>query len=130
MKGVFHVIMRRYTFVKGDKMKKLLLMSLVTISLLQAQEDKLSNEELLQYSDYQLNNTLSLYAAKVYMKNFEDDSAYSVGLILNTDTKNQTDFGVGYMKSSEDIASILNPSLAKLNSDNDDGVLFFMNYKF
>jgi len=110
-------------------MKKLLLMSLVTISLLQAQEDKLSNEELLQYSDYQLNNTLSLYAAKVYMKNFEDDNAYSVGLILNTDTKSQTDFGVGYMKSSEDIVSILNPSLTKLNSD-DDGVLFFMNYKF
>lgn len=87
-------------------------------------------KELFEYSNISINNTLSFYAAKVYMKNFEENHGYSIGLLSHEDESTGTGFGVGYMKSSSEVYSLLDKSPQDLNSNSDDGVLFFMNYKF
>ena len=109
-------------------MNKLLIIVLFTLSLLHAQEN--TSDELFKYSDVPVSDNISFYAAKVYMKSFEDDNSYSVGFLLNADANDNTDFGIGYMRSSDGVEALLNPSFNRLNNTKDDGILFFMSYKF
>jgi hypothetical protein len=108
--------------------KKIFLLCLLPLFLF-ASEKKVDTKELFEYSSIQINNSVSVYAAKTNMQNFEVDNAYSIGLMHQSKDSN-TEVGVGYMKPVDQIDILLDPTAFKTLSQQDDGVLFFMNYHF
>ena len=110
-------------------MIKLLVFTLFFISLY-ANEGKIAeNDELIKYSSLSLNEQLGFYAAEVYMNSLDNEQTFSLGLLLSSETKNNAEYGLGYVKVTENSTSMLNP-VNSLHSNENDGVLFFMNYKF
>jgi len=108
--------------------KKIILLCLLPLSLYASQK-RVDTKELLDYSSLQINNSVSVYAAKTNMQNFEDDNAYSIGLMHQSKDSN-TEIAVGYMQPVDQVATLLDPTAFKTVSQQDDGVLFFMNYHF
>ena len=99
-------------------------------SLVFADDTKVSEtEEIFKYSSVHLNENISLYAAEVYMNQIEKKSSYSVGVLLNSDKKMSAEFGLGYLKAAAD-SMVLLSSTRTLEKEANDGILFFMNYKF
>ena len=109
--------------------KKLIILYVLIISL-HGSETKEHKQELLDYSHIYVNDSLSFYAAKVNIQNFQDDQAYSVGLLLQKDDGTNTDYGIGYMQPCEQIDSLLGAPAPGYEDRKDDGILFFMNYHF
>ena len=107
--------------------KKIILIFVLALSLYASDEKK---HDLFNYSYVCVNDSLNFYAGKVYMQNFQDDNAYSVGLLLHEDKNVKTDFGLGYMQPTDQIDSLLISSVDKTGSAKEEGVLFFMNYHF
>lgn len=108
--------------------RKVILLCLLPL-FLYASENKADIKELFKYSSLQINNRVCVYAAKTNMQNFEDDNAYSIGL-MHQSKDLTTDVGVGYMQPVNKIDALLDPAAFKTLSQQDDGVLFFMNYHF
>lgn len=94
-----------------------------------ASDKKVDTKELFKYSSFQINNGMCVYAAKTNMQNFEDNNAYSIGLLHQSRDLN-TEIGIGYMQPVDQIDALLDPTAFKTLSQQDDGVLFFMNYHF
>jgi len=97
---------------------------------LYASDNLVEEKDVFDYSGLCLNNTLSLYAAKVNMNYFEDDAAYSIGLLLHDSKKSHTHFGLGYLHPiylSDDFSRL---QLQDNESEKEDGILFFMNHSF
>ena len=109
--------------------KKIVLLFLLSLSLY-ANGDDVETKELLEYTHVHVNGGMSFYAAEVYMKNFEDDRSYSVGLLLRNEKNTDTEFGIGYMKSGSNINSLLSELPQNLDINKDGGMLMFLNYKF
>jgi hypothetical protein len=63
------------------------------------------------------------------MDSIEDKNAYSIGLLLKPEIKSTTEFGVGYIKTTDE-TNFLTTNPRTLSQEDDEGVLFFMNYKF
>ena len=110
-------------------MYKLFFITLFSLSLFANENTVAETEELLKYSSLNINDTISVYAAEIYMNQEEDENSYSVGLLLNAETKGDAEFGVGYVKATEDTTSLTH-IVRPIDKEADDGVLFFMNYKF
>lgn len=108
--------------------KKMILLCLVPLSLFAA-EKKADTKELFDYSTLHVNNSLSVYAAKVNMQNFEEEHAYSIGL-LHQSTDLNTEIGIGYMQPVDQVNALLDPTVFRKLYLQDDGVLFFMHYHF
>jgi hypothetical protein len=108
--------------------KKLIWLCLFPLFLF-ASDKKVNTKELFEYSSLQINDIVSVYAAKTNMQNFEDDKAYSIGLMHQSKDTN-TDVGIGYMQPVDQIATLLDPTAFKTLSQQEDGMLFFMNYHF
>jgi hypothetical protein len=108
--------------------KKIILLFLLPFFLF-ASDKKVNTKELFAYSSLQINNSVSVYAAKTNMKNFEDDHSYSIGFLHQSKGSN-TEVGVGYMQPVDQIDALLNPTAFKTLSQQDEGVLFFMNCHF
>ncbi len=110
-------------------MYKLFIIILFSYSLLADENRALKTDELFKYSSVHLNESVSLYAAEIYINNLEDKNRYSIGVLLNTESVNDAEFGVGYMKTGID-AMVLLSSIKPFEPEVNDGLLFFMNYKF
>jgi len=108
--------------------KKIFLLCLLPLFLF-ASEKKVDTKELFEYSSIQINNSVSVYAAKTNMQNFEVDNAYSIGLMHQSKDSN-TDVGIGYMQPVDQITALLDPTAFKTFSQQEEGMLFFMNYHF
>lgn len=108
--------------------KKIILLCLLPLFLF-ASEKKVDTKKLFKYSSLPINQSVHVYAAKTNMQNFEDDNAYSIGLMHQSkDTK--TEFAVGYMQPVDQVNALLDPNLFKTLSQQEEGVLFFMNCHF
>jgi hypothetical protein len=110
-------------------MYKLLFITLFSISLYANENELLEKEDLFKYSSLHINDTVSFYAAQLHMDSIEDENAYSIGLLLKPEIKSDTEFGVGYIKTTDE-TNLLTTNPRTLNQEDDEGVLFFMNYKF
>ncbi len=110
-------------------MYKLFIIVLFSCSLFADGNRVLKTDELFKYSSVPINESISIYAAEIYMNNLEDENRYSVGFLLNTETINDAEFGIGYMKVGIDTMVLLS-SIKPLGIEVNDGLLFFMNYKF
>lgn len=108
--------------------KKIILLCLLPFFLF-ASENKVDRKELLKYSSLPINQSVHVYAAKTYMQNFKDDNAYSVGL-MHQSKGSSTEFAVGYMQPVDQVNALLDPVAFKTLSQQDKGVLFFMNCHF
>jgi hypothetical protein len=108
--------------------KTMILLCLLPLFLF-ASDKKVDTKELFDYSSLPIKNSVCIYAAKVNMQNFEDDNAYSIGFLHQSRDSN-TEMGVGYMQPVDQVNALLDPAAFKTLSQQDDGVLFFMNYHF
>ena len=86
--------------------------------------------EVLSYSDFNVNETLSLYAGKINMDYFLEDEAYSVGLLLHEKSQANLELGLGYIQPSSKFVNLSENELDKVKAVDEDGVLFFINYSF
>jgi len=107
--------------------KKIILICLLSASLYASDEEV---GDLFDYSCIGVNDSVSVYAGRVYMQNFKNEYAYSVGLLLHDDKRSKTDYGVGYMQPSDEIDSLLISSPDAIDPKKEEGMLFFMNYHF
>jgi len=110
-------------------MYKLFFIALLSLSLSADDTKPAQTEELFKYSSLTINDNVSFYAAEVYMNNIEEENTYSVGLLLHAENRDDAEFGMGYMKVSQENAFSYDIS-KPLETEGDDGILFFMNYKF
>jgi len=90
----------------------------------------MKDKEVLEYSDLHINKELSLYAGKINMDYFDDSDAYSVGFILQEETKSDMQFALGYTQPASNFNLLSELGKETLNIKKEDGVLFFMNYNF
>jgi len=109
-------------------MKKLLIV-LITLScsLFASQAD---HEEVLSYSDFNVNDSVSLYAGKINMDYFLEDEAYSIGFLLHDNSSSHVAYGCGYIQPSSKFMGFTQDEASKIEKVDEDGVLFFINYNF
>ncbi len=109
--------------------KKIILLCLSSLSLY-ALDAELKKKELFDYSDLRINSSMSFYAGKIYMQQFNENQSYSTGVLLHDDKNASTEFGFGYMQPSTQIDAIWNSTIQKNEAAKEEGILFFMNYNF
>lgn len=108
--------------------KKIFLLLVLSGSLFSS--DITDKKDFVEYSQFDVNNNLSVYAGEIYMKHFKDEDMYSVGLLLHNNKKAHTDFGVGYVQPSSKIDLLSSDELALNNINEDSKMIFFMNCSF
>lgn len=108
--------------------KKALLFLILSVSLFGS--DLTNKKEFVEYSQFEVNNNLSVYAGEVNMKHFREEDVYSVGLLLHNNKKTHTDFGVGYVQPSSKIDLLSQNELALNTTKEDSKMIFFMNCSF
>lgn len=108
--------------------KKIILLCLLPLFLF-ASEKEVDTKKLLKYSSLPINQSVHVYAAKSNMQNFKDDNAYSVGL-MHQSKGSHTEFAVGYMQPVDQVNALFDLTAVKILSQQDEGVLFFMNHHF
>lgn len=100
---------------------------LISSSLIASEKE---HDEIISYSDFNVNESLSLYAGQTHMDYFLDDEAYSVGLIMQEDTHSDFEFGFGYIQPSSKFTQLSSTEIDPIKAADEDGVLFFINYNF
>ena len=109
--------------------KKIILALFTSLSLFAA-DAELNKKELFDYANLRINSSMSFYAGKVYMQQFNESQSYSTGFLLHDDKSAGTEFGFGYMQPSRQIEAIWNSTIPKNEEEKDEGIIFFMNYSF
>ena len=105
-------------------LKKIVFILIFSISLFGA--EKAERKDFLQYSKVVINDNISVYAAEVDMKHYEQDEMYSVGLLLNSSKESDLNFAVGYAHPSYTMGFLSE----ERTSSKDDTVVCYMNYSF
>ncbi|MBE0499544.1 MAG: hypothetical protein IBX43_09960 [Campylobacterales bacterium] len=109
--------------------KKISLVLLSSLSLYAA-EAELNKKELFDYANLRINSSMSFYAGKIYMQQFNENQSYSTGFLLHDEKNASAEFGFGYMQPSTQIDAIWNSAIPKNEAQKEEGILFFMNYNF
>jgi len=110
-------------------MKNLLLLLILSLTL-SAENKTYEIEDVLQYSDIKIKDSLSLYAGKINMDFFDESKAYSIGLIFDENEAHNMHYGLGYIQPSSKFNIFTDEYAQGIDQEKEDGVVFFMNYNF
>ena len=109
-------------------MKKILVLALLVFSL---HADEPVEYTLMDYSNITLGDYVSLYAGSLNMQCFETAQAYALGIVFHDEEQSIFDFALGYMQPGDRVFEYFYESPSLLHAhQSDDGVLFYLNYRF
>ena len=115
-------------FSYSTAMKKMMLLFLFVLSVYANEAEQ---KDLLEYSNVNVHDYFSFYAARMNMQCFQSQYGYSIGLIFHDEKQAYIDFALGYMQPSERVEHFLYTEIPSWNTpEKDEGLLFFLNYRF